>query len=234
MQTPIFSNMTTSTVYSTFNRGLRLGNNPQIFMKVGDSVSATQPFLYGFGEANYNLGPYANLQATIDFFSVSPLREVANSFVRNSVTAVNGFVSGAVFDGTWSPEYCNGLVPLECEYDIMHPSVAIVLLARIGLFDASFFETNMRRVTVDLKALGVIPVFSTFPMHASYRLEQTIRYTTTSSSTLPTSKASPSSTCTAPCKTCRTAARSPMMWCISHRAQIISTLTVPRPSTASH
>lgn len=178
MQTPIFSNFTTSTVYSTFNRGLRLGNNPHVFMKVGDSVSATQPFLYGFGGPGYNLGPYADLQATIDFFSVSPVRDVSNSFVRTSVSAVNGFVSGAVFDGTWSPEYCSGLVPLECEYDILRPSVAIVLLGGqdVRLFDAGFFETNMRRIAVDLKALGVIPVFTTFPMHASYRLDQTIQF----------------------------------------------------------
>ncbi len=180
METPIFHNMTTSTVYTVFARGQRLGNNARTFMKVGDSVTATQPFLAGFGSSNYDLGSYANLQATIDFFSVSPARNVSNSFVQNSVAAVNGFVSGAVFDGTWSPPYCGQLVPLECEYDIVRPSVAIVLFGGqdVRLFDALFFQQNMRRIAVDLKSLGVIPVFTTFPMHASYRYDQTIQYNT--------------------------------------------------------
>ncbi len=180
METPIFHNMATGTVYDVFSRGQQLGNNARAFMKVGDSVTATQPFLIGFGNGNYDLGGYGSLQATIDFFSVSPVKNVANSFMQNSVAAVNGFVSGAVFDGTWSPEYCGRLVPLQCEYDIVRPSVAVVMFGGqdVRLFDAAFFQTNMERIVVDLKALGVIPLLSTFPMHASYRYEQTIQYNT--------------------------------------------------------
>ncbi len=180
METPIFSNFTSSTVYQIFARGQALGNNPRTFIKVGDSVTATQPFLYGFGDGNYNLGPYGDLQATIDFYASEPIRSDPNSFLHTSLAAVNGFVSGAVFDGTWSPEYCGRLPPLECEYDIVRPSVAIVLFGGqdVRLFDAAFFQQSMRRIAVTLKTLGVIPVFTTFPMHASYRPEQTIQYNT--------------------------------------------------------
>lgn len=180
MNTSTFHNMTTSTVYNVFARGQNLGNNPRIFMKVGDSVTATQPFLQGFGSGHYDLGPYGYLQPTIEFFSVSPIANVPNSFLQTSVAAAPGFVSGAVFDGTWSPEYCANLVPLHCEYDIIRPSVAIVMFGGqdVRLFDAVFFETNMRRIAVDLKALGVIPVFTTFPLHASFRQEEAILFNT--------------------------------------------------------
>jgi len=180
METPILHNMTTPTVYATFQKGQRLGNNPRVFMKVGDSVTATQPFMTGFGSGNYSLGPYGDLQATIEFFSVSPVNNVPNSFVQTSVAAVNGFVSGAVFDGTWSPEYCGKLVPLHCEYDILRPSVAIVLFGGqdLRLFDAALFQANLRKIAVDLKSLGVIPIFTTFPMHPDYRLQETIQFNT--------------------------------------------------------
>ncbi|MDX2163586.1 MAG: SH3 domain-containing protein [bacterium] len=180
METPLLHNMTSAAVYDIFRRGQRAGNNPRVFMKVGDSVTATQPFLVGFGEGTYNLGPYADLQPTIDFFNVSPGRSISSSFTRTSLSAVNGFVSGAVFDGTWSPEYCGQLVPLDCEYDIMRPAVAIVLFGGqdVRLFDAAFFQQNMRRIADSLRDLGVIPVFTTFPMHESYRPEQTILYNT--------------------------------------------------------
>ena len=180
METPILHNMTTSTVYEIFAQGRALGNNPRVFMKVGDSVTATQPFMIGFGNGEYNLGAYSNLQASIDFFNVSPAPRIANSFVHTGVAAVNGFVSGAVFDGTWSPEYCGKLVPLHCEYDILRPSVAIVLFGGqdVRLFDAGFLQNNLRKIAVDLKKLGVIPVFTTFPMHPSYRYEDTILFNT--------------------------------------------------------
>lgn len=180
METPLFHNMTTDTVYSIFARGKRLGNKPNVFMKVGDSVTAVQPFMVGFGALDYNLGQYGYLQPTIDFFSVSPGRNIPNSFVHNGVAATVGFVSGAVFDRTWSPEYCGKLVPLHCEYDILRPSVAIVLLGGqdVRLFDAGFYQMHMRQIVKDLKSFGVIPILNTFPVHNSFRYEQTIQFNT--------------------------------------------------------
>lgn len=180
METPIFHNMTSSTVRAIFRRGQQLGNQRNVFMKVGDSVTATQPFMSGFGSGNYSLGPYGDLQGTIDFFLASPREGIENSFVYMGVAAVNGFVSGAVLDGTWSPEFCGRLVPLACSYDILRPSVAIVLFGGqdARLFDAAFFQSNLRRITKTLIDLGVIPVLNTFPMHHSFSPDKTILFNT--------------------------------------------------------
>jgi uncharacterized protein YraI len=178
--TPILHNMTSGKVFEIFERGKALGNRAQVFMLMGDSVTATQPFMDGFGSNAYDLGPYGYLQATIDFFSVSPRPNFANSFVNPSIAAQSGFTSAAVFDGAWvNPAVCDE-APLYCEYNQIKPSVAVILFGPVDVrvIDPYTFQANMYRMVKDLIDRGVIPVVNTFANHPNFNYDKALLYNT--------------------------------------------------------
>ncbi len=178
---PVLHNFNSGTVHRTFQEGQYLGNRRDVFMKVGDSVTAVQPFLIGFGNGNYNLGSYGHLQATIDFFSRTPPRAgVANSFVNNSYAARSGFTSISIFDGMWvDPGLCYE-APLYCEYDQTRPAVAVAMFGPIDMqrTSAEVFQANMWRLAGDLMDRGVIAVTTTFPSHPNFRWEESLLFNT--------------------------------------------------------
>ena len=59
---------------NVYANGQALGRDKNVVSVVGDCESSSDWFLKDFskGERYYNLGPYANLQETIDYFSPSP------------------------------------------------------------------------------------------------------------------------------------------------------------------
>src|SRR5437868_2085586 len=59
------------TARDIYARGLAMGNNPRAFSKVGDCQSVVPYFLaaFDYGPNMYNLGPYTDLQPTIDNFA---------------------------------------------------------------------------------------------------------------------------------------------------------------------
>ncbi len=179
--TPVLHNIVNSEVVRIFRTGQALGNRPQVFMLMGDSVTAKQPFLKGFGSGSYALGPYSNLQETINYFSsVSPRANVANSFVNQSMAAQSGFSSASMFDGMWvDPTICNEAA-LYCEYNRIKPSVAIILFGPVDLRvnDPYLFQANMYRMVKDLKDRGVIPVLNTFANHPDFNYEEGLLFNT--------------------------------------------------------
>lgn len=177
---PLLYNMLSSRVYRTFYYGRELGNRPDVFMKVGDSVTASQPFLESFSGGHYNLGGYPELEEMIQFFRVSPREGVPDSFVNKGYTAVTGFTSAAVMDAMWSPPSCNGLVPLHCEYEEIRPAVAIILFGPqdLGFNSASTFAFEMDAIVQDLLNLGVIPILNTFAAHPDFRWNESLLYNT--------------------------------------------------------
>jgi uncharacterized protein YraI len=188
--TPVLYNMTTSQVYTIFYRGQRLGNNRHVFMKVGDSLSAVQQWLIGFGQpGQYDLGSYGYLQATIDWFSASPRPGVANSFVNNSFSNQSGFVAHSVLEAAWvDPAVCGGNIPIHCEYNLNKPSVAVILFGAVDMWisnpysdraaDAKpgVFRANMERIVDDLVNLGVIPVLTTFSSHPDFHWDASLQF----------------------------------------------------------
>ncbi len=178
MNTPVLYNMTNGNVRTIFARGQLLGNNPHVFMKVGDSVTAGQPFLYGFGLGQYNLGPYAHLQATIDWFMVPPREGYNSSWTNESLAARTGFTVPAVFDGLWvNPEICSE-GPIYCEYNLIKPSVAIIYFGSQDLqISAPFtFQSYMYGIAEVLTERGVIPVFTTFAYDPDIRYADTVQF----------------------------------------------------------
>ena len=177
---PLLHNFVNDQILEIYRRGKRLGNRPNVFMKVGDSVTATQPFMLGFGQGNYDLGGYGYLQEAINFFSVAPRAGYANSFVNNSIAAQSGFTSSAVFDGLWvNPAICTE-APLYCEYNYIKPAAAIILFGPVDMqiSGAYEFQASMYRLAGELVTRGVIPVYTTFANHPQIRGEDGLLFNT--------------------------------------------------------
>jgi uncharacterized protein YraI len=165
--TPVFSPIG-PRVHEIFQRGQQLGNHSTVFTQVGECNSQSQAFMVPFGSGAYDLGPYSNLQSTIDFFQ-TPVGGVSNSFWYKGVAMTTGLTSAAAVD----PDFGNaslcapGQSLLACEYERSRPAVALI---HLGLYDVywltpSIFETSMRQIIETSIAYGVIPVFTTFPTH---------------------------------------------------------------------
>lgn len=140
-------------VYQIFQLGQARGNRPNAFSVVGDSNSQHPAFLKPFDWGNYNLGSYAYLQPTVNFFR--------GSFANDSPAAAGGFNTVKVLDPAHAPAYCGGQSPLECEYNRTRPSIALILLGTGDQHNWQNFEGNYRRIIEISIERGVIPVLIT-------------------------------------------------------------------------
>ena len=178
---PIFYNFGTARVFSTFRLGKDYDNRPNVFMKVGDSVTASQPFLVAYGQGgDYNLGDYGYLQDTINHFAgVSPRDGVANSFSNRSLAAITGATSSSMLDGLWAdPGLCGGESPLMCEINLTRPSVGLVLFGTqdMRVIPPHEFRIHMSQIVEAMIFNGVIPVLSTFHSTTSYYGDEALVY----------------------------------------------------------
>jgi hypothetical protein len=147
-----------------FEEGRRRGMRSGIFSKVGDSITANGIFLAPFGSGDYFLGEFAYLQDVIDFFSQENARE-GNSFVNDSLAARTSWRAEHVLDPAKIRPPCEaGESPLECEYRIVQPAVAVILLGTNDAMapDGSFPE-SYRRIVVMTLDRGIIPILTTLP-----------------------------------------------------------------------
>lgn len=141
-----------------YERGQAMGRNPRAFSKLGDSTIENPHFLTRFDNwqgFDYNLGEYAYLEAVIDYYS--------GSFIRQGEAVRRGMHSWTVFDPQWANNaIClAGESPLACEFRVQNPSI---LLVRLGANDVGVpkaFENNMRDVIEFSIENGVIPIIGT-------------------------------------------------------------------------
>lgn len=152
---------------SVYRRGQAKGNDPNVFSKVGDSISVAVEMYDPIGRGVYNLGEYGYLQAAIDHFWLHE-----NSFTRSSLAAANGWSTSAVLNPSFSkPSLCYATEsPLECEYRIARPAVALIML---GTNDVTFlspdvYAYNINRIVEISIENGVIPVLSTLPVRLGH------------------------------------------------------------------
>jgi uncharacterized protein YraI len=179
--TPILHNFRTQRIVSTFWLGKQYDNRPNVFMKVGDSVTDSQPFLLAYGQGGgYNLGNYGYLQDTINHFAgVSPRDGVANSFTNRSFSAITGATSSSMLDGLWSdPNSCGSESPLMCEINLTRPSVGFVLFGTqdMRVIPPHEFRIHMSQIVEAMIFNGVIPVISTFHNTQSYYGDEALVY----------------------------------------------------------
>lgn len=159
------SNLTSNT-RAIYQRGQGRGNRANVFSKVGDSITVASYMLYPYGWGDYNLGAYGHLQAVIDFFGSATARD-GNSFANNSLAAENGWTAADLLDPNRAhPTLCrSGETPLACEYRIVRPSVALIMVGTndVVRFADADYEANLRRVLDITIQNGVVPVLSTIP-----------------------------------------------------------------------
>ena len=154
-----------------FLRGQQLGNNRHVLAKVGDCSSEHWYFLKSFAWGDYDLGGYSNLQAVVNHFG--------ESLAYDSQATHNGFNVNAVGAPQWAnPAYCSAdESPLECEFRLHKPSVAVIMFGTSDLLVMTPQEFNfyMRQIVNESIEAGVIPILSTFPGNQGF-WDRTILY----------------------------------------------------------
>jgi hypothetical protein len=166
---PVLFNMATPQIRQIFAHGQSLGNRANVFVKVGDSNTRSGGFLRPLGmgaRGNCDLGSYAYLQETIDFFSVPPRAEFPNSFDSASMTAQDGLGTPGLLDSLRATDpLCKpDESPLECEYRLVKPSVAVIMIGMMDMKAKALdnYRTNLDRILQISAGHGVIPVLTTY------------------------------------------------------------------------
>lgn len=153
-------------VREIYIRGLELGNRPNVFSKVGDSITVSDAFLYPVGRRSYSLHEYTYLQPVIDFYSEAWAR-TNNSYANVSLAASIGWSAHALLTADVSHETLCGETesPLECEYRWLKPSVALIMLGTndVPSTPLSSYEGAMREILETTLDYGIIPILSTIP-----------------------------------------------------------------------
>jgi hypothetical protein len=142
-------------VRQIFAKGQELGRDAHAFSKLGDSTIENPFFMTRFDEGTYNLGDYAYLQSTINYY--------AGSFARDSLSVRVGLHTWSIFDPMWAPRPpCTGTENmLACEFRVHNPAI---LFVRMGSNDAGIpdrVDQNLRRVVDFCIENGVIPIMGT-------------------------------------------------------------------------
>ena len=139
-----------------YARGLAMGNDPRAFAKVGDCQNVPSMFLAAFDDPRrFRLGPYAELQETIEYF--------AGSFGRESQAVRRGFNAASILSPFWSdPEFCQaGETPLACEVRLHRPSIALISLETWWEGRPENYERYLREIVQASLDLGVLPILAT-------------------------------------------------------------------------
>jgi LysM repeat protein len=158
--------------HQIFLYGQTLGNRANTFSKVGDSITLgfnyviKEPaFLYPIGKDNYNLEGYSGLQPVVDFY-LPAMAQDGNPFVHTSLAAKGGWSAGSVIDPHVTNPNCNvGEAPLDCEYRVVKPSVALIMLGTndVRTTPPDAYERYLRKIIETSIGKGIIPVVSTIP-----------------------------------------------------------------------
>jgi len=165
-------------------RGERWGNNPGVFAKIGDSITASPSFLQGLACRAPRLGTWGELRGTLEFFgetSVSRGLEeapcsVTNSYSRLGIAAVGGWRAVDALLPRESFTECEVLPAVSCELQLLRPSVALIMFGTNDLeaFSAVEFRRDLARVARLVSNAGTIPVISTIPPRAQPRFSSRV------------------------------------------------------------
>lgn len=161
------------TVYvqEIFAHGQTLGNRPNVISKVGDSITVSKSYLHPFGVGNYDLYQYAHLETVVERFRGGYAR-TDNAFANKSLAAGVGWTSFHLLstDYTDLSACLPTETPLLCEYRIVKPSIAIIMLGTndVGILNASDYAANLEKIVQISIERGIIPILSTMPPRQNY------------------------------------------------------------------
>jgi len=134
------------------------------------TASAVDWFLYPLGWDVYDLAGHPELAPAVSYFSGATARD-GNSFANESLAAYPWWTTETVLTPGQSPGgigagLCQpGESPLACEYRVVRPAVALIMLGTNDIHLISFaeFQRNLRQIVQLSIDRGVIPVLSTIP-----------------------------------------------------------------------
>ncbi len=145
-------------------QALDVPRDPHVFSKVGDSMTASEHFLVDFGNGEYDLGEYTEMQGVVDFFAV----EEVNAFNRENYANALGFSTASALDTTWAiADVCQpNETPLACEYRESNAAFALIMFGTndVMAFDATLFDYFMRLVVIETVNADVVPILYTMPI----------------------------------------------------------------------
>jgi uncharacterized protein YraI len=173
---PVTSTGTTTTLPSAagvrgvraiYARGQALGNQRNVFTKIGDSMTASTESLDAIGRGIYTLGAYGSLQRVIDTFNSG-----FNSFTHVSAAAGPGWTTMVALE----PRFRNTAIcqteisSVECELDRVKPAVALIQLGTNDMqyISADVFAYNLTRIVDICIDKGVVPVLATIPYREGF------------------------------------------------------------------
>lgn len=160
----LVSNVTT-TARQAFLRGQSLGNKPNVFAKVGDSITVDAPSIKVFGAMRFNLLEYSYLQPVLNYFMSGEVR-VANSFTVEPISARSGWTTSSVLNPEFAFDWrcIAGESPLVCEYRTGQPSVSLIQMGtnQLAMSYEQYRAELVQIVTISLD-MGVVPVLITIP-----------------------------------------------------------------------
>jgi hypothetical protein len=137
--------------------GQEVGRDAHVVSIVGDCESSSDWFLKDFSkdERYYDLGSYASLQETIDYFNPS--------LGYQSYAALRGATAVTVLTPLWADgESCkSNETPLACEYRVHNPSFAIIALGTNDVYKRDQFEPRMRAIIEYTLKQGIVPILVT-------------------------------------------------------------------------
>jgi hypothetical protein len=156
----------TFTAREIFQRGKTLGNRPNVFSRVGDSITASPYFLTPIGLRQFDLGAYkAELEPVVQYFSQVDAR-AGNSFANSSLAAGNGWGADRIIQPGYAyTDVCGNTMPLVCEYKNVKPSAALIMIGTndSGGVAPDVYTANLRRIVDISIEMGVVPILSTIP-----------------------------------------------------------------------
>lgn len=157
-------------------RGERYGDQPGVFAKIGDSITASPSFLQGLACQSPRLGGWNELRGTLEFFGGTAVPRgseeaqcsVSNSYSRVGVAAVPGWRAVDALSRLEASPECLDLPAVSCELQQTRPSVALIMYGTNDLteFTAVQFRRDLARVVRLVSMAGTIPVISTIPPRA--------------------------------------------------------------------
>ncbi len=153
-------------VKTIYRLGQRLSNRPNVFSKVGDSITESLFTLNAIGEGAYTLEEYWDLGELIDTFSTETAR-TQNSFANVSLAAKIGWNTTTLFRPDYAnPEACNeGESPLACEYRQVNPAFALIMIGTndVGFVPEGTYYDYLERIVSESIKRGIVPILSTIP-----------------------------------------------------------------------
>jgi len=150
------------SVTEIYRRGAARGMRPDVFAKMGDSITAYRPFLFPIGDGKYDVGRHWRLLPVIDRFSIRKLGGGKNSFNRDSYAGVRAWGAEHALEVGLSP--CPGITPVECEIKTIKPTFALVMFGTNNV-DRNYdeFVVDIEKIILILIREGVVPILSTIP-----------------------------------------------------------------------